>query len=48
MYIFIVAGVLIVVVKMKKVINRKPKSTIGVISTLVESFLAFLTPGPFL
>ena len=35
-------------VKMKKVIKRKPRSTIGVISTTVESFFAFFTPGPFL
>ena len=27
--------------------GRKPRSTIGVISTRVESFFAFLTPGPF-
>jgi hypothetical protein len=43
-----VEGVLMVVVKMKNVISKKPRSTIGVISTRVESFLAFLTPGPFL
>src|SRR5437763_1625211 len=45
---FIVAGVLIVVVKMKNVISKKPRSTICVMSTRVDSFLAFLSPGPFL
>jgi len=43
-----VEGVLIVVVKMKNVMSRNPRSTIGVISTRVESFFAFFTPGPFL
>src|SRR5579872_276038 len=33
---------------MKKVISRNPRSTIGVKSTRVDSFLLFLTPGPFL
>jgi hypothetical protein len=37
-----------VVVKMKKVISRNPRSTMGVMSTRVDSFFAFLTPGPFL
>ena len=32
------------VVKMKKVMRRKPRSTIGVRSTRVESFFDFLTP----
>jgi len=41
-------GRLIVVVKIKNVISRKPRSTIGVRSTRVESFLLFFTPGPFL
>ena len=36
-------GWLMVVVKIKKVIRRKPRSTIGVRSTLVESFLPFNT-----
>jgi hypothetical protein len=45
---FIAVGELIVVVKMKKVINRKPRSTMGVKSTLVDCFFPFLTPGPFL
>jgi len=43
-----VLGRLIVVVKIKKVMRRKPRSTIGVRSTRVESFLLFFTPGPFL
>jgi hypothetical protein len=42
-----VFGLLMVVVKMKNVINKNPKSTIGVRSILVLSFLAFFTPGPF-
>lgn len=33
-----------VVVKMKKVMSRKPRSTMGVRSTRVESFLDFVTP----
>ena len=36
-------GWLMVVVKIKKVIRRKPRSTIGVRSTLVESFYLFNT-----
>jgi hypothetical protein len=44
----IVVGVLMVVVNIKNVMSRKPRSTIGVISTRVDSFFAFLTPGPFL
>ena len=40
----IAVGVVMVVVKMKKVIRRKPRSTIGVRSTRVESFLDFFTP----
>lgn len=39
---------LMVVVNTKKVINKNPRSTIGVRSTLVDCFFAFLTPGPFL
>jgi len=42
------AQVLILEKKKKKVISRKPKSTMGVISTRVDSFFAFFTPGPFL
>ncbi|CAI8712645.1 hypothetical protein EMIT036CA2_10115 [Chryseobacterium sp. IT-36CA2] len=37
-------GLLNVVVNIKKVINRKPKSTIGVISTLVFCFLERTLP----
>ena len=43
-----VLGRLIVVVKIKNVISRKPRSTMGVRSTRVESFLLFFTPGLFL
>jgi hypothetical protein len=45
---FIDEGCVMVVVKMKKVMSRKPRSTIGVRSTRVDSFFDFLTPGPFL
>src|ERR1043166_1477328 len=41
---FIVLGVLKVVVKIKKVISKNPRSTIGVISILVDCFFAFFTP----
>jgi hypothetical protein len=44
---FIVVGRLMVVVKMKKVSSKKPKSTMGVKSTLVDIFLLFFDAGPF-
>jgi len=43
-----VFGLLMVVVKMKNVINRNPRSTIGVRSILVESFFGFFDAGAFL
>ena len=47
-FMFMAVLWLMVVVNTKKVISRKPRSTIGVRSTLVDSFLDFFTPGPFL
>src|ERR1700734_1611692 len=41
-------GLVIVVVKMKNVMRRKPRSTMGVRSTRVDSFFDFFTPRPFL
>ena len=38
-------GVVILVVKMKKVIRRNPRSTIGVRSTRVDNFLVLRTPA---
>src|SRR5688572_23198435 len=47
-FMFMAVDWAMVVVNTKKVSNRKPRSTIGVRSTRVESFFPFLTPGPFL
>jgi hypothetical protein len=41
---FMAVGDAIVVVKIKKVISKKPRSTIGVRSTLVEDFFSLITP----
>jgi hypothetical protein len=43
-----VTGFANVVVNIKKVINKKPKSTIGVMSILVDIFLLRFLPPPFL